>query len=296
MRNGFTLIELLVVIAITALLIGILLPALGSARKSAQAVACLSNIRQLAVAQTLYSNDWDGALVDAGMPHGGLAVDTFDSIWITSLAEYYDSPEVVRSPVDASPFWSVAEGGDDDGMTLSRFLGFFDQNRSLLIDGDPGNDPVFSRARWTSYGINNMLSRTLSPLKGGYSDPVTGRVYEGTETLYAVEHRVPRPVQTIQWLMMVQIDPIAYPEPGFAKSDHVHVEDWDPGVLPIPAETFSPSKAAEQLDMAAHGGEAGKPSGRSNYAFVDGHAESLRFSEVYRDGLVNRFHPEAAKP
>ncbi len=69
--RGFTLIELLVVISIIALLVSILMPALGKAKEQAAAVACLSNVHQLALGWVTYAGDNDDRLVGG---HNGESV------------------------------------------------------------------------------------------------------------------------------------------------------------------------------------------------------------------------------
>ena len=96
--KSFTLIELLVVISIIAVLIALLLPALGQARKSAVQVQCASHYRQIMLAVRGYVQDNDDYYMD------------FDSslwnepIWgrWTVLAEYVQDNRVMICPTDAT--------------------------------------------------------------------------------------------------------------------------------------------------------------------------------------------------
>ncbi len=85
---AFTLIELLVVISIIALLVGILLPALGAARKTAQKSKCLSNVRQLNTALFTRATDFEGDGEGAFVPAKGQSDDDLNLIipdYITAL-------------------------------------------------------------------------------------------------------------------------------------------------------------------------------------------------------------------
>ena len=71
--RGFTLIELLVVIAIIAILAAILFPVFATARESARKTSCLSNMKQIALGNVMYLQDYDETIVPAAVvPDGSL--------------------------------------------------------------------------------------------------------------------------------------------------------------------------------------------------------------------------------
>ncbi|MHC4582813.1 MAG: type II secretion system protein, partial [Planctomycetota bacterium] len=101
--RGFTLIELLVVIAIIALLMAVLMPALQRVKQQAGKTACQSNLKQMGLVVSLYTEDFDGTFHQespSGPQHS----------WVYAMRPYYShEPEIRNCPL-VHHFYSDTNG------------------------------------------------------------------------------------------------------------------------------------------------------------------------------------------
>jgi prepilin-type processing-associated H-X9-DG protein len=74
----------------------------------------------------------------------------------------------------------------------------------------------------------------------------------------------------------------------FAGADHPHVELW--------TGSNRPARAAQHVQISGPRPEPqAAPASRANYGFLDGHAETLRFEEVFQSFNLNKFDPAIAQ-
>ncbi|MBL8758748.1 MAG: type II secretion system protein [Phycisphaerae bacterium] len=104
-RRGFTLVELLVVIAIIALLVSIILPAIGKARLTAQQTICMSNLKQIGIAYNGYAYDNKGGIWEAGNP-------TPLRFWYAMARNQRVASNQTTNPVQIGPAFEYVNNAD----------------------------------------------------------------------------------------------------------------------------------------------------------------------------------------
>jgi prepilin-type N-terminal cleavage/methylation domain-containing protein/prepilin-type processing-associated H-X9-DG protein len=139
-RRGFTLIELLVVIAIIGTLVGLLLPAVQSAREAANRAKCSNNLKQVGLAIQTYADANSGILPNSQRPNNGAA----RIAWATRALSFMEQ-KAVFDKFDFSKNWSDVTTGSSGGYTIPNAVLVGTKIENFLcpsapsdrFDGDP---------------------------------------------------------------------------------------------------------------------------------------------------------------
>jgi prepilin-type N-terminal cleavage/methylation domain-containing protein/prepilin-type processing-associated H-X9-DG protein len=117
-RAGFTLIELLVVIAIIAILAGILFPVFSQAREKARAISCISNMKQMGLGITMYTQDYDEHLpVGSRTWAPGQAAR-----WMHQTYPYVKNAGIYHCPSSSLPAWNPNAFGNAGTYGYNSFM------------------------------------------------------------------------------------------------------------------------------------------------------------------------------
>jgi prepilin-type N-terminal cleavage/methylation domain-containing protein/prepilin-type processing-associated H-X9-DG protein len=93
-RSGFTLVEVLVVIVILAVLMSLLLPAIGAVRGTARRTQCVNNLRQVALATTNFASQHRGKYPAAMLSPGSTLVDSIGWSWMVQILPFLDRQDI----------------------------------------------------------------------------------------------------------------------------------------------------------------------------------------------------------
>ena len=273
-RKGFTLVELLVVIGIIAVLVGILMPALGSARRQARSVKCLANLRSIGQGFYLYGQSYNGKWPVAVHESPGVSTR-----WVDRIAEFI-TPNVMRNMADmkalnerlreSSAIWGCPEWGlgqdeyDPNSTTHYVRVGYAMQPYLNLPDNE-GTNPARMRAYISG----------ADPTKTGQYFPQTQWGKKGSDRLLVADS----PAHFIQLSQRTR---------GALSPSSV----WWPWTTPEPGDY---SKINAQVHFWVDGGRHGKPGTTKqnqynnkyiNAVFCDGSARSVSVREAW-NAIVN---------
>lgn len=178
-KKAFTLIELLVVISIIALLLAILMPALGKVKEKARAVVCKSNMHQWGIIFQLYVVDNDGKF------HRGWDGGGYEGLWLHALRPYYTKNNDVRTCPSATKLvQDVIVGGGK--------IAWGNRNDWVAGTDDPFN--------YGSYSLNGYVCSDEKPLIYGKSEVYWRKISSARGSL----NKIPILLDGAYWKSYVQ--------------------------------------------------------------------------------------------
>jgi prepilin-type N-terminal cleavage/methylation domain-containing protein len=161
-NSGFTIIELLVVVSIIALLVGILLPAIGKARDTARVNTSKSNLRQIGIAHKTYAADW---------------ADRHFTLVRDNLGQYDGDVQLYNTEIygggtnfDVHPPIIAGWGYTDTGDYVAWAYWTTHSNRGMFqpigFTGGPGSE------HWGWFRFGNQPKPLMEYLNSRYQDPI----------------------------------------------------------------------------------------------------------------------------
>jgi prepilin-type processing-associated H-X9-DG protein/prepilin-type N-terminal cleavage/methylation domain-containing protein len=284
---AFTLIELLVVIAIIALLAAILFPVFAQAREKARQAACMSNMKQIAMAARMYMDDFDGALYHhhelwvlddgsliANLPStidgcdgGGTGNSNAEKPWAIFFQPYMKDRAFIYCPDDLEPH------SNPQATTIQ------DYNGGVQILGqeciaDPNGEQCIAEQEHTamwSYLLNSIFTHKSCRY-----------AMDGSLRGFATDYNLPNP----DVIMFSERNSTALDAANNTQYEYVPQDDYDtwPGEAPL-VQWGGTGPYANQgwIKYNRHNGGA-------NYTFYDGHVKWMRWGTArnyeYPDHVV----------